>query len=350
MKSNKLMYLSLCSLAGMLAISGAAQADESAYSQQAARSALASGLGRSTARVLKRGSLDRSAVAAGLATAFGDRAAGTSLLPDGAVVLVADDWRIAVAADGTAAQGQRVSAAAPPVPTRLDLATLERLGREFISARLSTLVAPRADERIVVLRSMYEVLGGQDVSGRRDPDLVRANRIVFGRSIDGLRVVGGGSTISITFGTDGAPVSFEVDWPSYAVASTVPVASAAAILGRVQRVSAARAGGAAAAAPLPRLDTSRGYPTEVARGVQLSRLECGYFDPGMFTKLGIDTVQPGCKYEVVQSTAVGGNVLRNGLGGAVPAAVTAVPDARWPELQLLSGVAGGAPAPGSASR
>jgi hypothetical protein len=42
-------------------------------------------------------------------------------------------------------------------------------------------------------------------------------------------------------------------------------------------------------------------------------------------------------------------VLRHGLGGAVPAAINAVPDERWPELQLLSGASSSAPAPGAAT-
>jgi hypothetical protein len=335
MTFRKLMISSLGSLAAMLAISGAAQADESAYSRQAESTALRAGLGRSTARLLKRGSLDRSAVAAGLAAGFGNAAAAASITADGSAQLAIDDWQIAITGDGTAAHGHRTSAAAPPVPTKLDLATLERLGRAFISARLSSVVVPRADEQIVVLRSMYEIQGGQDRAGRRAPDLVRANRVVFGREIDRLRVIGGGSTISITFDPDGAPMSFEYDWPSYAVTSTVPIAAPATILGRMQSVAAARSGGAAALAAMPRVDTARGYPTELFPGLHLLRAECGYFDPGTFTKLGIDTVQPACKYEAAQSTMVSGHELRHGIAGAVPAAITAVPDDKWPELRLI---------------
>jgi hypothetical protein len=348
MKFTKLMSLSLWSLAGMLAISGAAHADESADSQQAASNALTSGLGRPTARVLQRVSLDRSAVAAELAARFGDAAARAAAMADGSLRLTADDWRIVVAADGTAAAGQRTSAAAPPVPTKLDLATLERLGRAFIATRLAGVVVPRGGERMVVLRSNHQIQGGQDASGRRAPDLVRAHRIVFGREIDRLRVVGGGSTVSITFGPDGAPVSFEYDWPQYTAGATVAIASPGAILERVQRVAAARSGGAAASIVLPRVDASRGYPVELGQGVQLSRAECGYFDPGTLAKLGIDLVQPACQYAVLHTRAMGAHVLRHGLGGAVPAAITAVPDDKWPELRLLSGTGGGAPAPGSA--
>lgn len=341
--------LSLWALLGMLAISGAAQADESAYSQQHAGSALAAGVGRSTARVLKRGSVDQSATATALAAGFGDAFAATSALPDGTALLAIKDWRIAITTDGTAAHGYRLSDAAPPASTKLDLATLERLGRAFIADQLSKVVSPQPGEQIVVLRSIYEIQSGQDMSGRRDPDLVRANRVVFGREIDRLRVVGGGSTISITFGNDGAPLGFEYDWPSYAVTATLPIASPAAVVGRVQRVAAVRAGGAVAQAALPRVDASRGYPAALAQGLELSRLECGYFDPGAFTKLGSDIVQPACKYEVMHSQSVAGHVLRHGLGGAVPAAINAVPDERWPELQLLSGASSSAPAPGAAT-
>jgi hypothetical protein len=298
---------------------------------------------------LKRGSLDKSVVATGLAAGFGDGVASALPMADGSMLITVNGWRIALTADGTAAHGQRVSAAAPPVPTKLDLATLDRLGRAFISEQLSSVVAPQAGERIVVLRSIYEIQGGQDLSGRRDPELVRANRVVFGREIDRLGVVGGGSTISITFGNDGVPMSFEYDWPSYSVTSTLAIAPPATVLGRLQRVAVARSGGGAASTSLPQVDTSRGYPAALAQGIELSRVECGYFDPGTLTKTGSDIVQPACKYEVVSSTRLGTHVLRHGLGGAVPAAITAVPDDKWLELQLLSGNGSSATAPGSAS-
>lgn len=332
MRSGTSMCLALGSLIGILVISSVARADESAYSQQAASFALTSGLGRATAPVLERRPLDRPAVAARLGADLGG------------------DWQIVVAPDGTAASGRRASAAAPPAPAKLDLATLERLGRAFISAHLSSVVVPRAGERIVLLRSIYELQGGQSASGRRDPDLVRANRVVFGRELDRLRVVGGGSTISITFGPDGAPASFEYDWPAYAVTSTVSIAPPAAILGRLQRVAAVRSGGAAAASSaVPPIDTSRGYPAALAPGVQLSRTECGYYDPGVFAMAGSGVIQPACKYEVVHSTSLSGQVIRSGLGGAVPAAVVPLPDARWPELQLLLGAGSGAADPGPAA-
>jgi hypothetical protein len=144
-------------------------------------------------------------------------------------------------------------------------------------------------------------------------------------------------------------MGFEYDWPPYAATSMLTIATPATILGRIQRVAVDRSSGSAALTSLPRVDASHGYPVALSQGIQLSRVECGYFDPGTFAKMESDIVQPACKYEVVHSRTLGTHVLRHGLGGAVPAAVTAVPDAKWPELQLLSS-GGTAAAPGATAR
>jgi len=48
------------------------------------------------------------------------------------------------------------------------------------------------------------------------PEMVHASTVVFGRTVDGLPVVGPGSKVAVIFANDGQPVGFDYDWAPYA--------------------------------------------------------------------------------------------------------------------------------------
>jgi hypothetical protein len=174
-----------------------------------------------------------------------------------------------------------------------------------------------------------------------------ASRIVFGRTLHGVRVVGAGSSVVITFANDGSVESFQYDWPRYGEGASQNVTQAGEILRRVQKVLFVRSD---VTAPPPPLAVPAGppaaYPLPLGTGISLQKLECGYFDPGSSLRNSSGEVQPGCVYHAVEQTA---NRMRRGFAGAVPAGNAFDPDAAWIENILLRGeVSAQSPPPGSA--
>jgi hypothetical protein len=195
---------------------------------------------------------------------------------------------------------------AKPLEQKMSLKALDQAGRKFISSNLAGAISLAPGEEMVPLSTDYRVEGEQDLSTGKVTRNVVANRVVFGRTINGVSVVGNGSTVVVTFANDGSVESFHYDWPKYEVEISAPqsMAVASTLLDRVEQV--------------------------VGPSTKLQTLQCGYYDPGAGS--GHSQVQPGCLYHAVFTDTTG---VRQGYSGAVPGGLQFEADAKWKESQLL---------------
>lgn len=187
--------------------------------------------------------------------------------------------------------------------------------------------------------------GGRDAAGSSTSTVV-ANRIVFGRVIGGAPVLGGGSTIHLTFANDGTPLDFTYDWPSYeAKQRPQHIAPVGDILHRVQKIVLVRTGSKIDAVTAPPMippstaPSKSAYPFDLSENTQLEKFECGYIDlkSGVVQSSNVSSVQPGCLYQVIETRRSAGGNVHHGLAGAVPAGVSFETDAQWPETGVLTG-------------
>jgi hypothetical protein len=332
--TNKI-FTSILLSSALLSLGAQAFAEESAASVAATTRSLTSGLNQSSASVLARRAGDSAAVADALAQSFGASAALATPLADstGTRSFAAADWSLKVSADGTWAQGTKAFDYSKGAATKISADRLEHIGRDFISSKLSGVVQLQSNETLVLVQTNYLIRGGQSRDGVRAADVVLGSRVVFGRTLNGLRVVGGGSTVTVTLDSNGAPSAFDVDWPAYSTVTSAAAAPQDSVLKRIQSVATKRLG--STAAPLVAAAAAK-YPVALTTDAQLTRLECGYYDRGSLAG-GSSTVQPACHYEIVQTKQVQGGKIRNAVAGAVPAAVSYQSDSQWPEAQALAG-------------
>ncbi len=329
-----------------IAFAGAAAADELPGTTAWARSSQARGLAGSSLPLLIRSSptdavtVSRRLVAT-VCSAGCASAPTTAATPQGAVRVSSEHWTLEVDADGTSARyvDSAVEARARSMgrdpAQRMPADALERAGRSVIASTLGSVVTAGSGEEIVPIATYYRSEGGHDFKTGQDTTVVVANRIVFGRTIGGVPVVGGGSTIVLTFANDGSVESFRYDWPTYrATASLRAVVGAGEVLRRVQRVIGARTGVSALAVSVAVPTPSHAQPVAPVGGVSLESLECGYYDPVSVRRDASAAVQAGCVYRAVARVD---GATRSGLAGAVPVAAQVEPDAAWPEARILRG-------------
>jgi hypothetical protein len=153
------------------------------------------------------------------------------------------------------------------------------------------------------------------------------------RTLNGVPVVGNGSTVILTFSNDGSLESFHYDWPAYqAAGESQTVVDAGGILSRVQKVVSARTGVPAptSGVVLPSRDRAAA-PVELNPNAQLQTLDCGYVDAGSWARQ-TQSIQPGCTYLAVSQDPGG---ARAGYAGAVPAGAQFTLDPAWHETQIL---------------
>jgi hypothetical protein len=189
-------------------------------------------------------------------------------------------------------------------------------------------------EQLIPVRTEYLITGVQNLKTHAIVRSVIANRIVFGRRVRGVAVVGGGSTVTLTFANNGALEALRYDWPRYGASTAQSLLNVSQIVQRVKSVIGARK--AAAALPSNATKISAKIQANVALGkpgAALQKLECGYFDPGVTIRAASSPVQPGCVYHVVVRDSDG---FRQGFAGAVPAGVAFARDASWTETSILS--------------
>jgi hypothetical protein len=211
-------------------------------------------------------------------------------------------------------------------------AEMEQNARAFIASHLASQIVLGKGEQLIALRADYRSEGGQDLTTGQVTNAVVANRMVFGRTINGVPVVGNGSKVFVTFTNDGSLESFRYDWPSYQAGAAQAVVGPGEVLSRVQKVMGVRNGDTpTSVAAVPRAGTTV-FPLTLATNTQLQSLECGYYDSGSSGRKS-NSVQPGCTYLTVSRDM---NGMRSGFAGAVPAGTLFEPDTAWMETQILT--------------
>jgi len=266
-------------------------------------------------------------------------------------------WRLDVFGDGSAAEFadleavDRAHASGVEPAQAMSNDALEANGRAFVERTLSRLIVLQPDERLVLATTSRRTEAGVAAGGGNAYSAVVAHRVVFGREIGGIPVVGAGSKVTITFLNDGSVASFRYDWPVYTRTGRMQdVAAPIEVLRRVQRVAGVRTRAEvdrALVAP-PNLRSITG-PIKLGANLDLRDLKCGYYDPGLALRDPAAPVQAGCYYHVLETRGTGQYVTTAGYSGAVPAGASFEPDSRWPEANVLRGATMQAPKGGNAA-
>jgi len=342
MKNQNLSFAAGAVLAAsaMMIASSTARAEELPQTKAHQQFSVTQGFRDSALPVLHRaGTVDQNKVSSTLIEKLGLGSAQQSVKRESLLHLIGKQWSLDVTADGSGVDYQDEAAAArahslgKPLSEEMSASELEQKGRAFIAAKLASQIVLGAEEQLVALRADYRTEGGQDLTTGKITNAVVANRIVFGRTLHGVPVVGNGSKVILTFINDGSLESFRYDWPRYQAAETQNLIAAGQILSRVQTVITARKEVAAPTSSVT-VPSSEGeaYPVELTPNTNLQALECGYYDASSFATHTTQLVQPGCTYRVISEDS---NGMRAGYAGAVPAGVRFQQDAAWLATQIL---------------
>jgi len=341
MKNKNLSFALSAVLAATTMIAGStARAEELPQTKAHQQFSVTQGFRDSALPVLHRaGTVEQNKVGSTLIAKLGLGSAEQSSKREDTLHLTGKQWSLDVTADGAgvdyrdAAVEARAHLLGKPVSEKMSAAEMEQKGRAFIAAKLASQIVLGADEQLVALRADYRTEGGQDLKTGEISHAVVANRIVFGRTLHGVPVVGNGSKVIVTFINDGSLESFHYDWPKYQAAASQNLVDAGEILSRVQKVIQVRDGVAAPASGVTVPSSqSEAYPVELTPNTQLLALECGYYDAGSFAGHAAQSVQPGCTYRVISQDS---NGMRAGYAGAVPAGRQFESDAAWLATQIL---------------
>ena len=325
MKTKNLNFIIAAALAaGVIISSNTASAEELAQTKARQQMAVTQGLGASSLTVLSRTSAaSQSEVHASL----------LAKLPRTST----QQWSLEVSSDGSSAEFRdlaveaKAHSLARPLSDKMTAAELEQKARAFIASHLASQIVLGKGEQLVALRADYRAEGGEDLTTGKVTSAVVANRMVFGRMINGVPVVGNGSKVFVTFTNDGSLESFRYDWPAYQAGATQAVVGPGEVLSRVQKVMGVRNGDTpTSVVAVPRAGASA-LPLTLATNTQLQSLECGYYDAGEAGKT--NSVQPGCTYLAVSHDI---NGMRAGFAGAVPAGASFESDNSWMETQILT--------------
>ena len=339
MKNNRLSILTISTLtAGAMLFATAASAEDLPQIKVRQQFSVTKGFQVSSLAVLQRvSSVNQYAVSASLVQNLRPTGAHNSTFAGERMRTEGDQWWLEVSSDGTAAEyrdlavADRAHSLGRPLSQQMSASELEQRGRAFIAAHLASQIALGPGEELVALRADYRTDGGQDLTTGAITETVVANRLVFGRTIKGVPVVGNGSKVILTFTNDGALESFHYDWPSYQAGDEQTLAAPAEVLSRLQKVMGAHSGVAAATTRALVPGAGHEYPVVLTPNTQLQALDCGYYDPGSFGR-ATQSVQPGCTYLSVSQDGAG---MRQGFSGAVPAGISFTSDAAWMETQIL---------------
>lgn len=247
---------------------------------------------------------------------------------------VGPGWSLSVEGEGTRvsyrnqAYLQGTQARPVPLAQRPGQEKLEAIGRRFVVAGLRDLVKLGPNEALVPLFTQYQVSGGASTRPgvRPDPEQVEASVVVFGRTVDGVHVIGPGSKVAVLVANDGKVAGFDYDWPAYEHAARVQqVIPIAEIRTRANTLTPLR---------LDRADTT------------VKRVECGYFDAGARRRDAAAVLQAACQFNTIERRIVdaavhgadpaSGHVLL-AHSEVVPAGATVLPDRKWPLAQKILG-------------
>ncbi|MET0343339.1 MAG: hypothetical protein ABW252_20180 [Polyangiales bacterium] len=274
------LILVLATLVSVFAPRASARAEEMER-ERWRRSALADGLGAERLHVLRRAApLGRARVAERLSArlaavvAGSDRATRTE--QSGRTVLrgALDAWLLVVHGDGGRASfvdnaaHRKARERGRSLGQRVATHVLEARAREIFAKQIAGAIHLKANERLVALstkRLVEDVSDGSTLLSER----VVANRVLFGREIDGVPLIGNSSAVSVVLDNDGNMLEYEYDWPELEDAGSME--SVVDFRCGVERLAA--------------LDESRARHEDAA----VAHFECGYY-----ASEGAAELQPAC--------------------------------------------------------
>jgi hypothetical protein len=340
--NNPALVLSALAMLGTIGTSGAANAADFAQTTAAQQFSVTHGFAQSALSMQRRVAPGTAAgVTSGL---IGGLCAGPCALQSlsrraNELRATGSGWSLNVSADGSAARFedlavQRQGPALAKDPSQaLTAARLEGSDRAVIASKLRSVIVLGPQEELVPVRTDYLIAGMQNVKTNAVVRSVIANRIVFGRRLHGVAVVGGGSTVTLTFANNGALESWRYDWPRYQAAASQTIVNVTQIVQRIKSVIGARKVAGRVPSNARQISGKIQANAPIGKpGAALQKLECGHFDPGVAARSASALVQPGCLYHVVARDSDG---FRQGFAGAVPAGVAFTRDAGWIETSIL---------------
>ncbi|MDJ0767020.1 MAG: hypothetical protein QNJ97_28860 [Myxococcota bacterium] len=203
-----------------------------------------------------------------------------------------------------------------PINERFTNEELERMGRNFIKQELDGLVKLGKGEKLVPLKTEFEIEGAVNKYSEETEERIVSSIVVFGRKVDGVDIVGPGSTVAIFFANDGVPFAFDVDWPEYKRTKleqdTIPVNEI-----------------------FERLSTY-GVMKKETEQIDLRSFNCGYFDAGEQHYDPYSYIQAGCAAQTIGiRTGVDGAGFISPILNYVPAGADVVWDDNWRESKLI---------------
>ena len=202
-----------------------------------------------------------------------------------------------------------------PVSKRFSNDKLEQIGRKFIKDYLQDIVVLEPGEEIVPLWTEFELVSAMSENGEKVDDMITASMVHFGRKIDGINIVGGGSRISITVANNGAVVDVMLDWPRYRRSNEIQTAIGVSEI--MERLFA------------------YGKMVKGVNDVSLERFECGYYDPGVKYVDTYGFIQVGCvAYTVGLNKNEEGDFIHPVIN-VIPAGKIVEWDDNWPEAQAV---------------
>jgi hypothetical protein len=227
---------------------------------------------------------------------------------------VGRNWSVDVGDDGNNLRFRRITPSAHNLPLAFKPGRddVEGQGRRVL-ATLKELMPLSAGEELVFMGTRYGYAATQPTGAPTAETEVVGWAAVFGRSVGGELVIGGGSIVAVLFNADGTVEGVDGDWPRYQ-----------------------RAGVELEVLPLRditrRARSLRVLPAGIAEAT--TGFECGYFDPGGNKRIRQSTLQPACAERVSQTLARG---ERRADVRFVPAAKRPVKSPLWPELVRTCG-------------
>lgn len=211
----------------------------------------------------------------------------------------------------------RVEYVRVPLDQRLSNESLEQLGRAFISNNLAAFVGLATGEELVPIKTEHGIAGAIDKYGKESEQEVIGSIIVFGRTIDGVSVVGPGSRIAVYFANDGEPYGFSVDWPKYK--RTSQYQSTLNVDEIYERLSA------------------YGLMAKTVEKVTVKRFECGYVDLGERHYDPDAYIQTGCAAHTIGTFSdTTENKEETAVINYIPAGNEVIWDEEWPETMLIN--------------
>ena len=242
---------------------------------------------------------------------FPDAPTPSDATPKGDSLFVSTSaWALEVASDGNRIRLDRNLQGVAPPSVRLSYDEVVRLAKDALENELSSLVPLGAGEALVPLSRSDVVYSAITADGLNRTDTILESTARFGRSVDGVTVVGPGSRAMVSLDSDGGVTGFDIDWSKYTATKTAQ-----------QTVTIEET-----KARLQKLE-EQGLLTAQRT---LSYIACGYYDAGTVAGPVTEFIQPACVYHFRIAPSDGA------LDVAVPAGETYDAEPGWPESVALA--------------